>query len=94
MRHEATSIIRRPLVTERNVHRSEARNQYTFEVDPAANKVQIRSAVESLFNVRVISVNTIGVKGKTKRRGYSSYLAGKMKKAVVTLHKEDKIDLL
>lgn len=94
MRHEATEVIRRPLVTERNMHRAEARNQYTFEVVNTANKVEIRKAVESLFNVRVQSVNTTNVKGKVKRRGWHTYTAGKMKKAVVTLHPDDKIDLL
>lgn len=94
MYHEATDIIRRPLITERNMHRAEIRNQYTFEVAPGANKVQIRKAVEKLFNVRVASVNTVNVKGKLKRRGWHMHTAGKMKKAVVTLHAEDKIDLL
>ncbi len=91
---EATEIIRRPLITERNMHRSEVRNQYTFEVQPTANKIQIRLAVEKLFNVRVESVNTVNFKGKKKRRGYNFHTAGKMKKAVVTIHADDKIDLL
>ncbi|MCB9831878.1 MAG: 50S ribosomal protein L23 [Planctomycetes bacterium] len=94
MRLDHSQIIRRPLVTERNMHRAEVRNQYTFEVVGTANKVEIRKAIESLFNVRVQSVNTTNVKGKVKRRGWHVYTTGKMKKAVVTLHPEDKIDLL
>ncbi len=89
-----TEIIRRPLITERNMHRVEVRNQYTFEVAPTANKVQIRLAIQKLFNVRVVNVNTVNVKGKLKRRGWHFHTAGKMKKAVVTLHADDKIDLL
>ncbi len=94
MHLDATEIIRRPLITERNMHRSEVRNQYTFEVVPSANKIQIRLAVEKLFNVRVTNVNTVNFKGKKKRRGMHLHMAGKMKKAVVTIHADDKIDLL
>lgn len=94
MKREFTEVIRRPLVTERNMHRAEVRNQYTFEVARTANKVEIRKAIEKLFNVRVVSVNTTNVKGKLKRRGWDVYKTGTMKKAVVTLHEEDKIDLL
>ncbi|MFT7617458.1 MAG: large subunit ribosomal protein L23 [Planctomycetota bacterium] len=94
MRLEVTEIIRRPLITERNMHRAEVRNQYTFEVEPTANKIQIRLAIEKLFNVRVSSVNTVNFKGKKKRRGFHIHTAGSMKKAVVTLHEDDKIDLL
>ena len=94
MHLDATEIIRRPLITERNMHRAEVRNQYTFEVSPTANKIQIRLAVEKLFNIRVINVNTVNFKGKLKRRGMHLHTAGKMKKAVVTVHADDKIDLL
>ena len=61
-------MLRRPLITEKNTRLIEANNQYTFEVDPEANKIQIREAVEKIFNVRVKAVNTLNVKPKPKSR--------------------------
>ena len=61
------SVLRRPLITEKNTELM-AIGQYTFEVDPNANKIQIREAVEKTFNVRVKAVNTLNVKPKKKSR--------------------------
>ena len=94
MSRDMHQVIRRPLITERNMHRAETRNQYTFEVAEDANRVQIRQAIEKLFNVRVRNVNTINVKGKRKRLGFNTFESGRMKKAVVTLHEDDRIDLI
>lgn len=94
MSRDMHQVIRRPLITERNMHRAEARNQYTFEVAQGANRVQIRQAIEKLFNVRVRKVNTVNVKAKRKRMGFHSFSSGGMKKAIVTLHEEDRIDLI
>jgi len=73
--------------------------QYTFEVDPEANKIQIKAAVESTFNVKVKAVNTLNVKRKTRSR-IASRRGGRItgyepswKKAIVTLQPGDRIDL-
>ncbi|HGY89587.1 MAG TPA: 50S ribosomal protein L23 [Planctomycetes bacterium] len=87
-------IIRRPLLTEKNMHRADTRNTYTFEVSPDANKVEVRQAIERLFKVKVKAVKTVRYKGKPKRRGYDFYTQGAMKKAIVTLQEGHKIDLI
>lgn len=89
-------IIKGPLVTEESTIRREENNHYTFRVDPQANKHQIRDAVEQIFNVKVVSVNTMNYLGKQAgRRGRA--LPGRRsswKKAVVTLRKGDVIELI
>jgi len=62
-------ILRSPLVTEKSSIEKEKTNQLTFEVDRKANKVEIRRAVEQLFNVKVVGVRTMQVRGKVKRFG-------------------------
>jgi large subunit ribosomal protein L23 len=89
---EARDIIKRPLVTEKSVDGASI-HKYTFEVDPRVNKIQIRKAIEEIFGVKVVKVNTLNVLGK--KRGFGR-VPGKMsdwKKAIVTLRKEDKIEL-
>lgn len=89
---EPHQIILRPLVTEKGTHRATHHNSYGFEVNPAASKDDIRRAVEELFDVRVVRVNTQNRRGKPRRtrfrRGYTKI----WKKAVVTLDKEHRID--
>ena len=92
------TILVRPIVTEKNTNLQENLNQYAFEVGRDANKIEIARAIEKKFNVRVSKVRTIVAKGKSKsqmtRKGrFAGYRADR-KKAIVTLHKEDKIDLL
>ena len=91
-------VIRRPLITEKNTALME-RGQYSFEVDPGANKIQIREAVELAFNVRVKDVNTLNVKPKARsrvaRRGSRNRIVGHeraWKKAIVTLYPDQHID--
>ncbi len=91
-------IIRRPLITEKNTWLME-QSQYTFEVLPEANKIQIREAVEKTFNVRVKAVNTMNVKMKARVRGtrggrgrISGHEAA-WKKAIVTLQPGQRIDI-
>jgi large subunit ribosomal protein L23 len=91
-------VIRRPIITEKNTWLME-RSQYTFEVAPDANKVQIKEAVEATFNVKVLAVNTLNVKPRAKsrtasRRGgrISGHTPG-WKKAIVTLDPNDHIEL-
>jgi len=86
-------IIKRPLIlTEKgNILRDEE-NQYLFEVDRGANKIQIRDAVERLFNVKVESVNTLVMRGKMRRMGRGYAKTRNWKKAFVTLAQGDTID--
>lgn len=91
-------IIRKPLITEKNTLLME-QDQYCFEVDPAANKIQIREAVEKTFNVKVKAVNTQVVKRKAKSR-VASRRGGRIvgneagwKKAIVTLQPGNRIDI-
>ena len=78
-------VIRRPIITERATQLQEAENKYLFEVDRAANKIDIKRAVEALFEVSVVKVNTSGVHGKVKRLGRFVGRRPDWKKAVVTL---------
>jgi large subunit ribosomal protein L23 len=89
---EAYQILLRPLVTEKGTHQSTRHNAYGFEVHPAATKTQIRAAVETMFPVRVAAVRTQNRLGKSRR--YRARI-GKLpdwKKAIVTLHPDDKIE--
>jgi len=89
---EAHQIIRRPLVTEKSTQQKEKNNQYAFEVDPKANKIEIQSAVERLFKVKVFQVRTSSVLGKVKRLGRKYGKRPDWKKAIVTLKEGDRID--
>ncbi len=80
----AHDIIIRPIITEKSSSLM-AMNKYTFEVHKTANKIQIAKAVEEVFNVKVAGVNTINVKGKTKRRGRTVGKTNSYKKAIVKL---------
>lgn len=64
----AHPVIHRPIVTEKTMNAAQRRNTYCFEVDPAANKIQIREAVQKMFNVKVLDVRTLVRKGKTMMR--------------------------
>ena len=90
------NIIRAPIISEKSMGQAEQENKYHFEVHPDANKIQIRDAIEAVFNVRVIKVNTLNVKGKTRRRSYR-HRTGKTarrQKAIVTLAPGARIDLI
>ncbi len=84
------SVIRRPLVTEKGVAKKENERTLCFEVDPRANKVEIRAAVEKLFKVRVEEVRTANVSGKLRRRGRFSGYRPDWKKAYVKLKAGEK----
>jgi len=95
---EITEILRHGIVTEKSVKLQE-RNQYTFKVALHANKIDIRRAVESLFNVHVIKVNVMRMPGKPKwirRRGAAPrpVEAREWKKAIVTIEAGQTIDIL
>ena len=88
----AHEIIRRPLITEKTSIQKEVANQVTFEVDRGANRIEIKKAVEKIFNVNVTGVRTMQLKGKTKQRGRILGKRRSWKKAVVTLAPGDRID--
>jgi large subunit ribosomal protein L23 len=85
-------IIIRPLITEKNTNLMPM-GKYSFQVDRSANKLQIKAAVEEIFNVRVTKVHTMNVRGKQRRRGMSYGYSADWKKAVVTLAEGDRIEL-
>ncbi|MBW2057869.1 MAG: 50S ribosomal protein L23 [Deltaproteobacteria bacterium] len=86
------SVIKRPLITEKSSKQKELQNQYFFEVDRRANRIEIKRAVEQLFKVTVDRVNVSTVKGKVKRLGRTMGKRPDWKKAVVLLKKGDRID--
>ncbi len=87
-------IIKTVRVTEKGTRQSDKYNQYTVVADRRANKTEIRKAVTELFNVKVLKVNTLSVRGKLRRaRTPFEGRAPSWKKAIVTLRKEDKISL-
>jgi large subunit ribosomal protein L23 len=89
-------IIYRPLVTEK-ISNLQEKGIYAFEVDSKANKIDIARAVQKKFNVSVVNVRTMNIKGKSKtqmtRRGRFTGKTSHYKKAIVTLKEGDKIDL-
>jgi large subunit ribosomal protein L23 len=89
----AEDIIKRPLIlTEKGNIMREAENKYLFEVDPRANKVQIRKAVESLFDVTVVDVRTMNVRGRMRRMGRGHAKTRNWKKAIVSVADGESID--
>ena len=82
----------RPLITEKTGIQKELNNQLTFEVDRRANRIEIKQAIESIFNVRVAAVKTMQVKGKTKQRGRIIGQRRDWKKAIVKLMPGERID--
>jgi large subunit ribosomal protein L23 len=88
----ARTVIVQPVISEKS-YALLAANKYTFRVHDEANKTQVRQAVEEVFGVRVQGVRTVNVKPKPKRRGYSAGKRRAWKKAVVTLHPDDSIEL-
>lgn len=89
-------IILKPVITEKMTTKAEQLNQYGFIVDKRANKIQIKGAVEELYGVEVLSVNTMNYSGKRKSRNTKSgVISGKtnaFKKAIVTIAEGESID--
>lgn len=90
------NILQRPIISEKMTRITEKSGRYGFVVNPRANKIQIKKAVEAMYNVVVTDVNTMTYNGKTKMRGTKAgFTVGKTpkyKKAMVTLKKGDAID--
>ena len=93
MAKDIHSVIVRPLVTEKGTFQSEAMNAYAFQVNPQANKAQIKQAIEKIYDVKVLEVRTANRKGKPRRYRYKRGTTSKWKKAVVVLHPDNHIDL-
>ncbi len=85
-------IIHKPIITEKSTIEREMYNIVSFAVDPRANKVEIKSAVETLFDVKVLEVRTSRVRGKTRRMGKHSGRRPDWKKARVQLREGDSIE--
>ena len=86
-------IIFEPIVSEKSYDLIEDENTYTFVVDRRSNKTEIKQAIATIFDVKVVSVNTINRKGKRKRTGYVLAKRKDTKRALVKLADGDKIDI-
>lgn len=89
---EPHQVVLRPLVTEKGTHQFTHRNAYPFEVNQWATKDQIKAAVAELFGVRVLKVRTQTRQGKKRRYRFRIGQLPSWKKAIVTLHEEDRIE--
>jgi large subunit ribosomal protein L23 len=90
------SILIQPVISEKSMEATEAQHKYHFKVNPKANKIEIGRAVEAIFNVRVESVNTLNVRGKSRRQSARSRMGktAAWKKAIVMLAAGDRIDVM
>jgi large subunit ribosomal protein L23 len=85
-------VLKKPLITEKGTRQKEQSNRMIFEVDRRANKVMVRNAVESIFKVKVLSVNLLSVKGKERRVGRNMGRRPDWKKAIVRLGPGENIE--
>jgi large subunit ribosomal protein L23 len=89
-------VLKKPLLTEKISQLTEKLNRYAFIVDPRANKIQIKGAIETMYGINVVAVNTMRYVGKLKSRntkaGAISGRAAKYKKAIITLKDGETID--
>jgi large subunit ribosomal protein L23 len=90
---EAYHVIKRALITEKSAISKDETNKYTLEVDPRANKIEIATAVEKLFKVKVLNVHVMNVAGKKKRMGKIVGRKRSWKKAMVTLLPGNRIEV-
>jgi large subunit ribosomal protein L23 len=89
---DARRVVLEPVISEKS-YALMAAGKYTFRIHERANKTQVRQAIEEIFGVRVTGVRTANVRAKPKRRGFTAGKRRQWKKAVVTLHPEDSIEL-
>jgi large subunit ribosomal protein L23 len=89
---ETTTVLKRPLITEKSTFESSELNRYAFEVDRRATKPQIRQAVEELYGVRVLSVATQNRKGQLRRNRFGYWRSRNLKRAIVKVHPDDRIE--
>lgn len=88
----ARDIIIKPIISEKSYDLTE-QSKFTFEVDRRATKLDVRNAIEQIFNVNVTAVNTMNMKGKLKRQGWASGYRPDWKKAIVTLQEGQTIEV-
>ncbi|HMN95662.1 MAG TPA: 50S ribosomal protein L23 [Phycisphaerales bacterium] len=89
----ATDVIKRPIITEKATHASSELGQYVFEVDRRATKLDIRNAIEELYKVGVVAVNTRNRKGRFRRYRYGLVQLPSVKHAMVRVKEGEKIEL-
>ncbi|MGA1869062.1 MAG: 50S ribosomal protein L23 [bacterium] len=87
-------IIKSPVVTEKSSNQNEELNKVTFEVSADSNKIEIKRAIEQIFETEVVRVNTKWIKGKMKRLGRNEGKRADRKRAIVTLAEGKRIDIL
>lgn len=87
-------VIKKPLFTEKGTYLKEKENKILVEVDRGANKIQIRDAVERIFDVKVSSVRIVNVRPKKKMQGRQEGTTSARKKAIITLRKGEKLDFI
>ncbi|MCH2139970.1 MAG: 50S ribosomal protein L23 [Phycisphaerales bacterium] len=90
----STDVIRRPLVTEKSTWEASEHNRYAFEVDRSARKPDVREAIQDLYGVRVIDVAIQNRKGQMRRNKFGYWKTSDVKRAIVKIHPEDRIELI
>ncbi len=90
---DAHRVIQKPLVTEKSTALQEDGNWLAFRVHTGANKIQIKAAIEKIFGVTVLQVNTLNMQGKSKRFGKNIGVSQNWKKAMIRLKDGDKIEM-
>ncbi len=87
-------ILLEPVITEKSIREQEVNDQYSFRVAPDANKIEIRQAIEQKFDVEVVDVRTMNVRGKEKRLRMAAGHESDWKKAMVRVSDEDYIEIV
>ncbi len=90
---DSRDILIKPIITENSMLKMEENNTYTFKVATNSNKIQVRNAVEEIFNVKVDNVNTMNMRGKKRRLGRNEGRTASWKKALVKLAEGDSIEI-
>ena len=90
---EATDILVKPILTEKTTWQAARHNAYVFHVNPKAGKPQVKRAIEQLYNVKVADVRTATRKGKRRRNKFGTFAKPDVKRAIIVLEGEDRIDL-
>jgi large subunit ribosomal protein L23 len=90
---DITNVIIKPLVTEKSTHQQTTRNAYAFQVNSAANKQQIKAAIEKVYDVKVVDVRTMNRKGKPRRARHKMTTTSDFKRAIVVLDENSRIEL-
>ncbi|MDX2116414.1 MAG: 50S ribosomal protein L23 [Planctomycetota bacterium] len=91
---QAHQVIKKPLLTEKSTFHSDVSKRFSFEVAPEARKDEIKAAIQELYKVRVLSVNTVTRRGRYRRMRYGMIPPKFSKKAIVRIHPDDVIELV